>query len=87
MRGGHFGVLRFVIIFDKADEDEVQRVQTLMQALLEAVTEAGFAMYKTPAWALEWLKPHIDPKALELIGNVQKMLDPQGILNPGKMKV
>ena len=87
MRGGHFGVLRFVITFDKKDADEVQRVRELMMALLEQVTDAGFAMYKTPHWALQWLKPRIDPATLELVRKTKKLLDPEGILNPDRMRV
>jgi hypothetical protein len=75
MRGGHFGGLRFVVTFDKAWQPEVRRVHELMQELLVAVTEAGFAMYKTPAWALEWLRDRIDPRAIT---------DPEGVLNPGR---
>jgi glycolate oxidase len=84
MRGGHFGVLRFLVTFDKSDADEVQRVRKVMLALLEAVTDAGFAMYKTPAWALEWLADRIDPRSIELVRAIKKLTDPAGILNPGK---
>jgi FAD/FMN-containing dehydrogenase len=84
MRGGHFGVLRFLVTFDKSSPEEVEKVRAVMRDLLEAVTEAGFAMYKTPAWALDWLKDRIDPGALELIRGVKALTDPKGILNPGK---
>lgn len=84
MRGGHFGVLRFLVTFDKSDSGQVQRVREVMHALLEAVTEAGFAMYKTPAWALQWLQDRIDPRAIELVRAIKKLTDPHRILNPGK---
>jgi glycolate oxidase len=84
MRGGHFGVLRFLVTFDKSNTDEVERVRKVMLALLEAVTDAGFAMYKTPAWALEWLADRIDPRSIELVRAIKKLTDPAGIFNPGK---
>jgi len=87
MRGGHFGVLRFIVTFDKESEEEVERVRVLMADLLEAVTEAGFAMYKTPAWALEWLKDRIDPGALEMVRRIKKLTDPKGLFNPGKWDI
>ncbi len=87
MRGGHFGVLRFVIIFDKSSPEQVQRVRTTMQALLETVTSAGFGMYKTPGWALRWLKDRIDPRMLKMVRDIKKLTDPQGILNPGKWDI
>ena len=87
MRGGHFGVLRFLATFDKADTEKVQQVRVMMRELLEVVTDAGFAMYKTPDWALQWLKDRIDPGTLEMIRKIKKLTDPEGILNPGKMDV
>ena len=87
MRGGHFGVLRFVVTFDKASPDELERVRQVMRELLVAVTDAGFAMYKTPPWALEWLRERIDPNALELIRSLQRLTDPKGVLNPGKWAI
>ena len=85
MRGGHFGVLRFLIVFDRSDADEVARVKQCMQALLEEVTASGFLMYKTPAWALKWLKAKIDPGMKRLAREVKQLMDPDGLLNPGKL--
>ncbi len=87
MRGGHYGVLRYLVTFDKSDPDEVERVRVLMRALLEAVTEQGFVMYKTPAWALRRLKDRIDPGLRDLIRQVKRMTDPHGVLNPGRWDV
>ncbi len=87
MRGGHFGVLRFLATFDKADTEKVEKVRVMMRELLEVVTDRGFAMYKTPDWALQWLKDRIDPGTLEMIRKIKKLTDPEGILNPGKWDI
>jgi len=42
-------------------------------------------MYKTPAWALRELLPKIDPGLLSLMKRVKDLMDPSGILNPGKL--
>jgi FAD/FMN-containing dehydrogenase len=84
MWGGHFGVLRFLVTFDRNDPAEAGRVRGLMEALLEAVTRAGFAMYKTPPWALSRLASRIDPTFLDLVRAVKRLTDPHGILNPGR---
>jgi len=86
MRGGHFGVLRFVIIFDKQNPDEIANVRKCMAALLQEVTDAGFLMYKTPRWAMEILREKIDPGTRGLVRKIQEMMDPEGILNPGKLE-
>lgn len=85
MRGGHYGVLRFITIFDKHDETEVARVRAANGDVLEMATRRGFVMYKTPEWAWERLAPRMDPGMLRLVREVKQLLDPNGIFNPGKL--
>ncbi|MCC6521161.1 MAG: FAD-binding oxidoreductase [Polyangiaceae bacterium] len=85
MRGGHYGVLRFVAIFDKKSPEEVARIRELNLELLEMVTDKGFVMYKTPPWAWEKLRGRIDPGMLELMRRMKRLVDPLGIMNPGKL--
>ena len=53
--------------------------------MLHMVTEAGFIMYKTPAWALREMLPRFDKGYLELLRRAKAMMDPDGIFNPGKL--
>lgn len=85
MRGGHFGVLRLITTFDKKDQKEVEKVRELNLELLKLVTKHGFIMYKTPLWAWRELESQIDPRMLQLLKQVKTMLDPKGVLNPGKL--
>ncbi len=85
MHVGHFGVLRFVTIFDRRNPEDVARVKRVNLELLELVTARGFVMYKTPAWALKQMEARIDPGMLELMRRTKAMLDPKGIFNPGKL--
>ena len=84
MQGGHFGVLRFIEVFDKNDMEQVKRVTDLNQKLSDLVIELGFFPYKTPAWVIERHRDKIDPNFLRLAGQVRNLLDPNGIMNPGK---
>lgn len=86
MKGGHFGVLRLVALFDKKKPDEVQRTREAMRDVALAVAPHGFIPYKTPPWAIDALADRIDPTFLGLVGRVQRLLDPDGILNPGKWR-
>ncbi len=85
MKGGRFGVLRFLAIFDKKNPEEIARVRAVNLDLLRAMTQRGFVMYKTPPWALRELQSKMDPGMQALMRKVKGLLDPQGILNPGKL--
>ncbi|MBM4372561.1 MAG: FAD-binding oxidoreductase [Deltaproteobacteria bacterium] len=85
MRGGHYGVIRFITTFDRRDPDEVRRVREVNAVLLEALTAEGFLMYKTPVWAWKALASRMDPGMLRLMRELKGLLDPDGIFNPGRM--
>jgi glycolate oxidase len=85
MKGGHFGVLRFVAAFNRDDPAERERVKAVNLELLRMVTDAGFIMYKTPAWAMREMLAKMDPGMLELMRRTKAMLDPKGLFNPGKL--
>ncbi len=84
MKGGHYAVLRFIIRFDRAGEPEVERVRACNAALLDESIRHGFVMYKTPAWAVARYAERLDPGFARLAREVKTLLDPDGILNPGK---
>ena len=85
MKAGRFGVLRFLAIFDKQNPEEIARVKAVNLELLHAMADRGFVMYKTPAWALRELLPRIDPGMIDLMRRVKGLMDPQGLMNPGKL--
>jgi FAD/FMN-containing dehydrogenase len=82
MKGGHFGVLRFLSVFDKSDAVERARVREMNLALSRAGYELGFLTYKTPAWAVELLQERLDPTFMDVMTRVRALLDPQGIMAP-----
>lgn len=84
MQGGHFGVLRFMAVFDKSDGDRVRQVSELNEALSDLVLELGFFPYKTPPWVIRRHRDKIDPNFLRLLDRVRGLLDPDAIMNPGK---
>jgi FAD/FMN-containing dehydrogenase len=84
MKGGHYGVLRFVLLFRRDDEADVDRVRRCTTALCDELIRHGFVMYKTPGWAVARYAERLDPGFLRLTREVKQVLDPDGIMNPGR---
>jgi FAD/FMN-containing dehydrogenase len=84
MKGGHYGVLRMISLFDKQSEEEIEKVKRLNADLFEICLELGFVPYKAPGWAVEQMRSRTDPGFQELLRRVKETLDPQGIMNPGR---
>lgn len=87
MKGGHFAVLRFIQVFRREDPDDRARVRRCNAELCDVLHEHGFVMYKTPGWAIERYRPHLDPGFARLVREVRDVLDPDRIMNPGRWEI
>lgn len=84
MANGHYGVLRFICLFDRDDPDDVARTRETMTAVATAMLDRGYIPYKTPAYAVDLIAERADPGFLRLLRTVKDAVDPNGILNPGR---
>lgn len=84
MKGGHFGVLRFITAFYRNDPEEVARVKAANADILEVCLQTGFIPYKTPHWVFEIMRERMDPGYLRLMEKVKELIDPAGIMAPGR---
>lgn len=84
MEMDHYRVLRFLHIFGKADEEERSKARRLNEDLLQICLENGFVPYKAPLWAVEKLKEMLDPGFRSLMDSIKRLMDPKGIMNPGR---
>ena len=87
MRGGHFGVLRFIQVFHRDRPDDCARVRDCNAELYEALLQEGFVAYKTPAWAVARMAQRLDQGFARLQREIRALLDPAGILNPGRWEL
>ena len=82
MKGGHFGVMRFLCTFDKSDAEERKKVREMNKDLVESGVALGFIPYKTPPWTVEQIKDRLDPGFVRVFKGVRALLDPKGIMSP-----
>lgn len=82
MKGGHFGVMRFLTTFDKADSEERAALRKMNEELVDAAVEHGFIPYKTPPWAVRRIQPRLDAGFVRVMRAVRARLDPKGIMAP-----
>jgi len=87
MWGGHFIVLRFIMMFDRSDREEAGRIRRLNRGLFEKVIGLGYIPYKTPPWAYRMLIDKMDPAFVKLMSSISRSLDPERIMNPGKWPI
>ena len=87
MKGGHFGVLRFISLFDKKSTEERRAVRKMNREISAAGFDLGFITYKIPPWAMEIARPHMDPGYARLLNGIRNLLDPSGIMAPHCLKI
>ena len=76
------------IMFDRADPDQVRRVQGAVEEIFRLTCslggtlsgEHGIGLAKAPFMTLEH-----DPVAMDLMRSLKHLMDPNNILNPGKL--
>ena len=81
MKGGHFGVMRFLSTFQKQDRAECENVRAMNAELVDAGMDLGFIPYKTPPWTVEQIRHRLDPGYVKLLGRVRQLLDPQKMMS------
>lgn len=85
MFGGHYWIGRMNISFSKNDPEEIEKVRRCLMDMDEAARKVGsFIRYKAPPWAKKRNFEKADPNTIELLKEVRKLLDPNGIMNPGQ---
>jgi glycolate oxidase len=87
---GHMGDgnLHPTFLADERNEDEMHRVHLALEAIVERTLqlggtitgEHGVGLAKKP-----WLRQQLGDASLELMRQIKQTLDPQALLNPGKM--
>jgi len=84
-RGVHYGMLRAMIPFPKKDPESIENARQAIVECLKVDLDNGGIPYKPPVdFGLE-INKRAHPGYIELLKRVKQMLDPNDIMNTGKL--
>ncbi|MDY6966243.1 MAG: FAD-binding oxidoreductase [Halobacteriota archaeon] len=83
----HSMMFGFAYPFNRANPNEVKRVGEAIQKTNEAVIEMGGVPWKADIYGQRMIVDEMDKNTLNLIKKIRKVLDPNGIMNPGNLEV
>ncbi|MEX2714757.1 MAG: FAD-binding oxidoreductase [Candidatus Sigynarchaeum springense] len=82
----HYFVLRFILAFDRRSKEETARArQTLKELAAVILDDCKGVPYKPAGWAVEMIQERADPASIEFIKRVKAFMDPNHIMNPGRL--
>jgi FAD/FMN-containing dehydrogenase len=84
-RGTVQGMLRALVPYHRSDSADVDAVRNMNREFVEILLDCGGVIYKAPDFACEAMWRRGDPTFVALLKHVKQMLDPHGIMNPGRL--
>jgi FAD/FMN-containing dehydrogenase len=85
--GGHSVMLAYSYPFNRAYEEEAERARGALDETNRLTLELGGVVWKPELPAQRLILDRMDEGSRQLIKRIKKMLDPNGIMNPGNWEV
>ncbi|HEY9378428.1 MAG TPA: FAD-linked oxidase C-terminal domain-containing protein, partial [Jiangellaceae bacterium] len=82
------GNMHPTVVFDASDADQARQAQRAFGAVMDLGLELGGTITGEHGVGIlkkEWLQKELGPVGLRLHQDIKRVLDPFGILNPGKV--
>ncbi len=85
--GGHCMMFSFSYTFNRADPDTKVRAKKALDEAADFVLENGGLMWKPNLDEQRMTMQKMDPNTFSLMMRIKRLLDPNGIMNPGNWEV
>ncbi|MGA9049477.1 MAG: FAD-binding oxidoreductase [Dehalococcoidia bacterium] len=85
--GGHSMMFSFSYTFNRAEPETMKRAKRALDEAAEFALENGGVMWKPNIDEQKMTMARMDPNTLDLMMRIKKLLDPNGIMNPGNWEV
>ncbi len=87
LTGGHSVMFAFHYPFNRADEEDMERVRKALDETSRLTLDLGGIVWKAELPAQKLILERMDPATRELMRRVKQFMDPNGIMNPGNWEV
>jgi len=84
-RGTLQGMMRAIMPYNRGDGNDVEAVRKMARETVQVILDCGGLIYKAPSFACEEMWKRGDPNFLKLLKEVKQTLDPNRIMNPGRL--
>lgn len=84
---GHSMMFAWTYAFNRADPETVNQAREALHETDDLVVELGGVIWKPGTYGQKLLMERFDANTLVLMGKIKKLLDPNGIMNPGNWEV
>jgi len=84
---GHAVMFAASYSFNRADPEDMERARKALHETNEMVLELGGIPWKAELAGQKMILEHMDPNYKKVLKSIRKILDPNGIMNPGNWEV
>jgi len=84
-RGTLQGMMRALMPYNRSDKKDIEAVRRIARDVVHVILDCGGLIYKAPSFACEEMWKRGDPNFFKLLKEIKQTLDPNRIMNPGRL--